>query len=311
MDTILLTNTTTGVAPVYRWGTTPLPIAAGSVRTVRLDEPALPFVIPGPGGVPSHLPRQTPRLLFAGRDQGQGDVIELWLEVPRDVDTLTFHASGLARDAATVGWDGQAPEAFAWRCPGCGWMTAEWPVEGHPGLLAIRVVVPDGPFRFTNAEGLPLFLRRPTESFPYAVIEAELRDPETLRPLDGRVSLWRGEDLLAVQDVLAGEVARLVTLPGTLMVRAEHGIEYLVETDEVRLAPRGCRRLDFPLRRRLRPEEGWIWGDQHMHCYYNDGAHSPRALMRAARAQGLTPSCPTRWRPSRTVVPPATRPDVS
>lgn len=287
MDTVLLTNTTSGTASVYRWGTTPLPVAAGSVREVRLDEPSLPFVIPGPGGVTSHLPRQAPRLLFAGRDQGQADLVELWLDVPRDLDVLTFHAAGLARDAVTVGWDGQDPEGFAWRCPGCNWMTAEWPVEGRPGLLAIRIVVPAGPFRFTNADGLPLLLRRPTDPFAYAVIEAELRDPETLRPLDGRISVWRGEELLAVRDVLAGEVARLATIPGAATIRAEHGIEYLVEANEVRLAPGSCRRLDFPLRRRLRPEEGWIWGDQHMHCYHNDGAHSPTALMRAARAQGL------------------------
>ncbi|MDX9982248.1 MAG: hypothetical protein RBU25_19665, partial [Lentisphaeria bacterium] len=70
MDTVLLTNTTSGNAWVHRWGSSSLPVAAGSLREVRLDEGGLPYVIPGPGRVPSHLPRREPRLLFAGRDQG-------------------------------------------------------------------------------------------------------------------------------------------------------------------------------------------------------------------------------------------------
>lgn len=287
MDTVLLTNTTSGNAWVHRWGSSSLPVAAGTLREVRPDEGALPFVIPGPGGVPSHLPRREPRLLFAGRDQGQGEGLELWIDVPAGLDVLTFHASGMARDGGMVGWDGQTTEPFQWRCPGCGWMTAEWPVEGRPGLLHLRLAVPSGAFRFTCAEGLPLLLRRPGESLAYAFVEAELSDPETLRSLDGRVSVWRGGEMLAVRDVLGGETARIALPPGAWTVRAEHGFEFFPETNEIRLSPGAVRRLDFPLRRRLRPEEGWVWGDQHMHCYHNDGAHAPRDLMRAARAQGL------------------------
>lgn len=287
MDVVLLTNQTSGVALVHRWGASPLPVAAGSLREVRLDDGALPYVTPGPGGVPSHLPRREPRLLFAGRDQGQGELLDLWVDIPAGLDRLTFHASGLARDGGWIGWDGQEAKPFHWRCPRCGWMTAEWLSEGRPGLLRVRLAVPPGPFRFTLADGLPLLLRRPEESLPYAFVEAELSDPESLRALDGRVSVWRGEEMLAVRDVLAGETARIPVPPGALSVRAEHGLEFFPERNEVRLAPGATRRLDFPLRRRLRPEEGWVWGDQHMHCYHNDGAHAPRDLMRAARAQGL------------------------
>jgi hypothetical protein len=287
MANILLTNATVGNASIYRWGHSPLSVQQGSVRATALDDGVVSYVIPGPGGVPSHLPKGDPRLFFAGREQGQAETVELWLEVPGELDTLTFHASGLPRDAVVIGWDGQAMQEPFWRCPGCAWMTAEWPVEGRPGLLAVRIRVPAGPFRFTNAEGLPLFLCRPKDRFPYAMLEAELRDPETLRALDGRVSVWRGGELLAVRDVLAGERARLVLPPGAVTVRAESGIEYMAETSDLRLAPGSTRHVDFPLRRRLRPEEGWIWGDQHMHCYYNDGAHAPATLMRAARGQGL------------------------
>jgi len=287
MSTVLLTNSASGIASVYRWGQSSLPVAAGSTRAVLVDEGAVPFVIPGPGGVPSHLPRQSPCLLFAGTDQGQAAVVELWLDVPPDLDRLTFHASGLPRVAATVGWDDHELVPFAWRCPGCAWMTAEHPLAGRPGWLAVRIAVPAGPFRFTNADGLPLFLRRPQERFPYATLEVEIRDPESLQALDGRISVRRGQELLVVRDVLAGERAQITTLAGTVTVRAERGIEYMPETSDVRLTAGVVRRLDFPLRRELRPEEGWIWGDQHTHCYHNDGAHSPRSIARAARGQGL------------------------
>ena len=287
MSTILLHNAGPAAASLYRWGQPPLPVAAGTQRAVRLDDDTVPFVIPGPGGVPSHFPRQAPRLLFAGTDAGQSGQVDLWIDVPQGLDALTFHASGLPRDAAEIRWDGQNPASPDWRCPGCNWMTAEWPVEGRSGLLHVRLAVPAKPFRFSNGDGLPLFLRRPSERFPYGIIEAEICDPESLKAMDGRISLWRAHELLAVHDVLAGERIRIATIPSTLTVRAEHGIEYFPEASDVRVQPGASRSLVFPLRRKLHPEEGWIWGDQHMHCYHNDGAHSPRTLARAARGQGL------------------------
>ncbi|MCK5801725.1 MAG: CehA/McbA family metallohydrolase [Lentisphaeria bacterium] len=265
-----------------------VPVSACGTRGMQAGEGLpLPFVVPGPGCVISHFPNQGPRLLFGGVADGQAKEFDLWIDVPPGLPLFTLHAWFIERSAARGGWEGDELQTLEWRCPPSAYTTAEIQTGGRHGLFHLRVPTPQRAFRFSVAEGLPLLMDRPKNPFPYAIVEAELTDPETLRSMDGRISLWRGPELLAIADTMAGETARFFTLPGGVQVRAEHGIDYRQESSDVQLRPGSVRRLHFPLQRQLRPDSGWVWGDQHTHTFHNDGGQSPAANARAARAEGL------------------------
>ncbi len=246
----------------------------------------VPWVIPGAGCVLSHLPDRGPRLRFAGTLDGQARQIRLWLQIPAGLPQVTLHAAGLDRQAAAAGWEDEAFRPLVWRCPRCAYMTAEIPTAGRDGLFILDLQVPEKSFRLTVAEGLPWLLDRPEGEFPYARIEVDVRT-ESGEPTDARVKFRLDGRLAAVADVLAGERALFHCPPCPAEFEAGQGIEYTPWSQALMLPARGELRLTPRLKRCLQPEAGWIWGDQHTHCYHNDGGQSPAANARAGRVNGL------------------------
>ena len=130
-----------------------------------IEGDALPFVLPGPGIVPSHFPGLNPPLLL-GEEIG-----EVWFDLPEGMEEFTLQA-WLPHDGRAVLTDPEGRErSVEWiTIPACFYRTAIVEAENEAGWWRLSFDPPGRPFRLTIWEGLPLFFERPEGRFPYACL---------------------------------------------------------------------------------------------------------------------------------------------
>jgi hypothetical protein len=250
--------------------------------TIHTEGDAYPFIIPGPGIVPSHFPIPEPTLLFATKGQATA-----WVDVPEDLPLLTIGAWVSAQSKGLV----QSPDGtqlqLSWKPDqGSSYRVAEVETQGSSGWWLLHIATPSNPFRLTVWEGLPMFLRRPPKRFPYARVLCTVTDEEG-KSMDARFRLFRNGKLTMLRDEFANTPCVLHIIPGISVVQASHGIEFERASEVVSLAQNETKSLPICLRRVLQPKPGWVCGDHHIHSYFEDGGQSPEKIVRAARAAGL------------------------
>lgn len=258
-----------------------------STRPCRLEvqvQGADPFIMPGPGVIPSHFRQGRP-----------------WLRLPASPETEPeFYLPVLeALDSVYVGGWLQGQETFAVSYPDGSTETVPWhlvqhtqhgavlPVEGHGGWWKIALLPTEQDYYFTTGwTGLPLFFERPARPFVYAEIQARAVDEEQ-RSVDARLTLYRDADPQAIRIALDAEPARFYAVPGRLAVVASQGTEFAPGAQGITAGPGTTHRLELVTERTIRRPPGWLCGDHHVHSYYEDGALSPRQIAQAARGEGL------------------------
>ena len=250
--------------------------------TIHAEGDAYPFVIPGPGIVPSHFPIPKPTLLFATKGEAT-----VWVDVPEDLSLLTIGAWVPVQSKGFVQLPDETQLQLSWKPDqGSSSRVAEVETQGRSGWWSLHTEAPSNPFRWTVWEGLPMFLRRPPKRFPYARILCTATDEEG-KSMDARFRLFRNGKLTMFRDEFANTPCILHVLPGISVVQVSHGMEFERASEVVSLAQGGTKVLPICLRRILHTEPGWVCGDHHIHSYFEDGGESPEKIVRAARAEGL------------------------
>jgi hypothetical protein len=248
---------------------------------VRLrGEGLYPFLLPGPGIVPSHFPIPEPALRLAANGP-----FTCWCDVPDRVERLTVQALLPAAALPALHRPDGSALPLHWRMPRSSYRVAEVGVGGAGGWWALPVRGCRDDARLTTYEGLPLFLLRPPERFPYVTLAVDVTDGR--RGIAARVQALRDERLVALRDLLPGERTELHVPPGRLTVTASAGIQYAAVAVGRAASPGEHATFTLPLTATLTPEPGWYAGDHHMHSYFEDGGQAPEAVVRAARAEGL------------------------
>ena len=245
-------------------------------------EGVYPFMIPGPGIVPSHFTIPEPKLRLLGSGRGQ----RLWFDVPGDVEMVTLQ-TWLPVDACPTA---TAPDgthvALEWLPAKCAYHAAQLVTTGRAGWWSIPFEAPERECQFTIWEGLPLFFEPPPSRFPYARIEVESMD-ETGAAIDARVEVFQENERLTILDALAGETAVRFVPPGSAEVRVSCGFERVPAIHCVRVHSGSTTEIQSQLRPYIQREDGWVCGDHHLHSWREDGGQSPETIARAARAAGL------------------------
>lgn len=272
----------------------PTPGLGGGIRELRLTagsatapirfrltcEGVFPFLIPGPGIVPSHFPTPEPALRLAANPP-----FALWCDLPAGIPRWTLQAVlPVASLPSLVRPDGE-PVPVSWRMPHHRYHVAELATGDQSGWWTLPVDRCRDGDRLTVFEGLPLFLLRPPRRFPYATVDVTVAGPAG--PIAARVRAERGGRLVAHRDALPGETSTLFVPPGPLTVTADAGMQFRSRAEALALDPGGRSALDVRLAPGLVPDPGWYCGDHHLHSYFEDGGQSPEAVTRAARANGL------------------------
>jgi len=261
---------------------TEMATSSNVIITSTQDPEIIPFIVPGPGIVPSHFPKNETFLLFPKNK----DRIVVWIDIPPELDLFTLHAWFNRKQTSLGGFEGERMKSINWMNPGCSYTSAEVKTMGKSGLYRLEIGKVEKDFRLSISEGFPLFLKKPYKKFPYSKLMIRVFDKRG-EAIDSRVSIFRRTQRLAIQDILRGECGEFWTLPGPITIKAEHGIEYAPSTRSAILEAGGTFWFDLTLRRTLYPDEGWIWGDHHTHTFFADGGQSPEKNARAARAEGL------------------------
>lgn len=268
------------------------PTGSGSPITFAIDADgeAYPFVIPGPGLVPSHFPSPEPALLFPA-----GEETEVWADVPEELPLVGVGSwlSGLdpANRCGSVTFPDGDERKLAWMCLPVERMfyhMSDIAVSGRGGWWTLRLPAAGHPVRLTVWEGLPLFLRRPPQRLPYGRLVCTAAAEEDGLAMDARFTVHSFGRMIAQRDALKGETAAIPVLPGPYVVRVSRGIEFASAEKAVAVRGGGEAELAFRLARVLKPQAGWVCGDHHMHSNFFDGAQSPEAVARAARTNGLS-----------------------
>jgi len=245
-------------------------------------EGVYPFIIPGPGIVPSHFTIPEPKLRWLGSKCDQ----ELWLDVPRGLEVVTLQ-TWLPVDACPTALTPDAsPVALEWRPTKCAYHTAQIDTAGQEGWWSIPFQAPGRECHFTTWEGLPLFFERPPSRFPYARLEIQSTD-DAGAAIDARVEVFQENERLTIVDALAGESTVRFIPPGSGEVRASCGFERVPTIHCVRVLPGSDTMIQSRLHPYIQREDGWVCGDHHVHSWREDGAQSAEAIARAARAAGL------------------------
>ncbi len=255
--------------------------AAPVARRLRLTSRGVyPFLLPGPGIVPSHFPRPEPALAL-----GQNGPFTLWYAVPADQELLTLQALlPAAALPALLAPDG-SPRLLVWKMRRCAYRVAQLVVGEQPGWWGLSVEGCADRARLTSVEGLPLFLRRPPQPFPYARLEVRVTGPDG--PLPARVAVYRDDRLACLRDLLPDEQGTLFVPPGAVTVQATAGPHFGASALAVETRAELTTPLALRLPQLLTPEPGWYCGDHHMHSWFEDGGQPVDTVVRAARAQGL------------------------
>lgn len=268
----------------------PIGVQAPIRIDIEVTGEAYPFLIPGPGLVPSHFEIPEPTLLFpAGRP------IEVWTDVPAEMTMVNFtvwfpklHPE--RNNGYLMQPDGQkiVPD---WKCMpviGSHYHVADTEAAGKDGWWHVGMPSAEQPIRVSVWEGLPLFLVKPAQRVPYAMLACTAQQAEDGQAMDARFTVYYHGQMIAQRDALKGETAVIPVVPGACAVRASRGIEFEWAEMAVEAAAGVRRPLPFRLRRVLSPEPGWVCGDHHMHSFFFDGVQSPERVARAARANGLS-----------------------
>lgn len=242
---------------------------------------AWPFIIPGPGIVPSHFPDPGPALLFAA-----DSAADVWIDVPEQYPSLTLSAwispdhGATLKDARheqhELNWMPKAKSAYR---------VARVDCSRSAGWWSLHLDVVDHLFRLSVWNGLPLFLNKPDRPFPYARLRLSACDG-TAQPIDCRFTVYDRQSIVAMLDSLRDETAVFYLPAGSYTIKAGHGFEYATAVRGVRITAGSETVCSFTLERRWQAPPGWVSGDQHMHSVYEDGGQYPDLIVRAARAYG-------------------------
>lgn len=274
----------------------PQPLAGSGVWTLALGGPeypaamdvavsvtaGYPFVVPGPGIVPSHFPEPTPALVCPA-----GEAHEWWVGVPAGQEQFTLQTWLRPGEVELCDPAGEAVDLTWPTLEACGYRTAVVPVS-QPGWWRVQTAAAATPFRLTVWEGLPLFPALPAAPFAYGRLVCEVADGAG-EALDARVEVFHGPQLVALGDTLAGEEAVFALPPGAYTVRAGQGVEYRPMVISADVAAGHTAHVKVNLFRGLPGLPGWAAGDLHMHSSAaSDGGDPPAQVARAARAQGLS-----------------------
>jgi hypothetical protein len=240
---------------------------------------AFPFVVPGPGIVPSHFPYPQPALRLAALRHPA----DIWMWVPPGLPKLTVQTSlALDRISHYVSPTGEQL-AFDWQLPPkVAYHSAEVPA---PPSGWWRIPIGAGPAgRLTTWEGAPLASAKGPD-FPGAQLRVQPLDSAG-EAIAARVELYRGQERWAAYDCMPGEKAELYTIPGPATVRVSQGMNRQPQVVALDVAP-GAQELQVALLDALLAAPGWIAGEHHVHSHCEDGANSPLSVVRAGAAQGL------------------------
>ena len=267
-------------AGVYRVRLKPAP-AARDV-TLRCGG-CVPFLMPGPGIVPSHFAKPVPPLRLAG-----GEAYELTIPVPEARSVYFSYCSAGAPPRIAL-YDGlnesDQTEALAPRwLPDCAAPYHSARLAPRSGALTARVTTA-APTRLTVWEGDPILLGRPERPLPTGTLRLSARD-EAGEPLDARFEVYVGGELVLQRDVLRGEEGAATLPEGAYTVLVHHGGRFSRACRSVVLRAGETARVSATLRELLPLPKGWVWGDEHVHSVFEDGAPLPDMIMRAARATG-------------------------
>ncbi len=130
----------------------------------------------------------------------------------------------------------------------------------------------------------------PLGRFPYArlrvSVAAAARRPGLFSP-GARVEVGRAGWRHTLLDLMPGEAGTVWCSPGPVRLTVSAGPEWAPQQHTLTVLPGEQRWLPLRLAPALEPEPGWVAGDHHMHSYYEDGAQSPKKVLRAAAADGL------------------------
>ena len=258
-----------------------------STQPCRLEvqvEGADPFIVPGPGVIPSHFRQGRPWLRLPALPE---EAPAFYLPVPDALDAVYVGGWLPGQGTFAVAYPDGSTETVPWHLVQHTQHGAVLPVEERGGWWKITLLPTEQDYYFTTGwTGLPLFFERPARSFAYAEIEARAVD-EGQRPVDARLTLYRGADPQAIRVALDAEPVRFYAVPGRLAVVASRGAEFAPGARGLTAEPDTTRGLELVIERTVRRPAGWLCGDHHVHSYYEDGALSPRQIAQAARGEGL------------------------
>lgn len=139
-----------------------------------------PFILPGPGIIPSHIPNPEPTLLFL-----EGEEIEVWVDVPKDLSLVNigtwlgpFQPS---KHYGDIKFPNGEIEVIQWKSFPQEWIfyhIADVEATNLSGWWHIRLPESGHPIRLSVWEGLPLFLRKPEHRIPYGTLACSVTDEE-------------------------------------------------------------------------------------------------------------------------------------
>lgn len=251
-----------------------------SVRFRFICDDVVPFLLSGPGIVPSHFPSPGPSSAL-----GEQGPFSVWFDIPAGMNRMSLQAI-LAPERLTKTIRPDATLApILWWMPEYQYHVAEFDTTAYEGWWELPVAGCAEGDRLTIFEGLPLFLAPTTERFPYA--RAAITVTGSNGPVAARIRALRDGNLAAVRDLFPGETAQFWLVPGLTTIATNSGMRRTTRAIAREFGEREHVELAVELEDGLAPDPGWYAGDHHMHSYYEDGGQSPEAVARAARANGL------------------------
>ena len=277
-----------------RWERKPVLLAQEGISLLRLRQPEgdavafdilaedgiFPFLVPGPGIMPSHFYPPGPNLFFSPWEAS------LFIPVPPEIRTLTLACGYDPEMRCSVFKDpgGELPIHWMPDSRQCGHKVAEIPIDGQTSPCSWWKVVfseVHTPFRFTEWNGLTLFFQNPGRPFPYSYLAVE-----TQQQLDFRLTILRCGQKEATWDLCGQKFYRLPYVGGQVQLDLWAGWEYrrIVRSP----VPQREIFLDIGFQREFEVPSGWIRGDHHVHSYFEDAGSSPQRIAQAARANGLS-----------------------